>query len=203
MLIEGIDWKFIFAIGALLSNVAFIPYVFDMLKRRTEPHAYTWLIWVITQGTAVVGVWYGGGGLGGLGLTLGVLLVAGIFIMSFKYGTKNITRSDTVTLIAALAGVLVWWQLHQPVLAVILVSVIDALGYIPTFRKSYAEPWSETINTWALFAIGNLLSILALDSHNFLTVPYIATIMVANFLLVIFLLIRRTKVPKPLPAPVV
>lgn len=197
MPIEGMDWKLIFAIGALLSNIAFLPYVFDMVKRRTEPHVYTWLIWVITQGTAVVGVWYGGGGLGALGLTVGVVLVAGIFFMAFKYGTKNITLGDTITLIAALGGVLVWWQLHQPVLAVILVSVIDALGYIPTFRKSYQEPWSETIKTWALFAAGNLLSLLALDTYNFLTVPYIATITLANVLLVAFLLIRRTKVPKP------
>lgn len=195
--IAGLDWKLIAALGALASNIAFLPYIRDILAKRTQPHIYTWLIWVITQGTAVAGIWYGGGGAGGWALMAGLVLVLVVFLLCFAHGTKNITLSDTLVLILALAAVLLWWQLHQPVLAILLVSAIDALGYIPTFRKSYREPWSETTLSWGLFAIGNMLSILALDTYNFLTVPYIATIMTANIILVAYLLVRRTKVPKP------
>lgn len=194
---ESIDWKLVAAVLALASNLAFLPYIRDILAKRTQPHLYTWLIWCITQGTAVAGLWYGGGGIGGWALTFGLLLVTAVFFLCFPYGTKNVTRSDTIVLVGALAAVLVWWQLHEPVLAVLMVSAIDALGYIPTFRKSYTEPWSETILTWAIFAVGNALSILALASYNLLTVPYTATILTANVILVAFLLIRRQAVPKP------
>ncbi len=198
MLIEGIDWKTVAALIGLVSNVAFIPYIWDIFKRRTEPHIYTWLIWLLTQGTAVAGIIHGEGGIAVLGLAFGTLLVASICLLSLKYGTKNITRSDTLILLAAGAAIFVWWQLDQPVLAVLIVTVVDALGYIPTFRKSYAEPWSETITSWLIFSLGNIASLLALDTYNLLTVPYVAMIAVANMLLTIFLLIRRQKVPKPL-----
>lgn len=196
-MIETIDWKFVAAMLGLLSNIAFLPYLIDIFKRRTEPHVYTWLIWLITQGTATVGVYYGGGGWGAAGLTLGTVLVAVVFLLSFRYGTKNITKSDTLVLIAALAAVLVWWQLNQPVLAVLMVSAIDALGYIPTYRKSWSEPWSETASSWGIFAAGNFISLFGLAALNLLTVTYLATIMVANTILLTLILIRRRKISKP------
>lgn len=191
------DPKIIAALIGLLSIGAFIPYIWDTVKGRTEPHVYTWIIWLITQGTAVAGILHGGGGFGAAGLTVGLALVAFTLLLSFKYGTRNITRSDTVILIAALAAVLVWWQLDQPVLAVLMVCVIDALGYIPTYRKSFEEPWSETASSWGIFAIGNVASILGLEAYNLLTVPYLATIGIANVALTTLLLIRRRTVPKP------
>lgn len=196
-MIDSIDWKLVAAVVGLASNIGFLPYVWDILKKRTEPHAYTWLIWIITQGTAVAGVWHGGGGLGGLGLTLGLFLVTGVFLLCLKFGTKNITRGDTVVLIAALAAVLVWWQLDQPVLSVLMVAVIDVLGYLPTYRKSWEEPWSETISAYAIFALGNAASLLALDAYNLLTYPYLTGIMCANAFMVGLLLVRRRSVSKP------
>lgn len=194
---ESIDWKLVAALLGLASNVAFVPYLRDIFKRRTEPHAYTWLIWCITQGTATAGLWYGGGGWGGLGLMLGTVLVFLVFLLSFKYGTKNITRSDTLVLVAAIAAVLVWWQLHQPLLAVLMVSAIDALGYIPTLRKSFSEPWSETMSSWIIFSVGNFVSLFGLGAYNLLTVTYLMTIMSANIILIILLVLRRRVIPKP------
>lgn len=61
----GVSIKFIFA---LLSTVivifgGFFPYFLDIFRKRTKPHAYTWLIWSVTYGTALAGLWYGKGGL--------------------------------------------------------------------------------------------------------------------------------------------
>jgi hypothetical protein len=45
------DMKFWFAIAAAMVGIAaFLPYLRDMLARKTRPHAYTWLIWILTQG---------------------------------------------------------------------------------------------------------------------------------------------------------
>jgi len=89
------DIKILFAvIATVLGILAFLPYFRDMFKLRTKPHTYTWLIWTLTQGTAVVAIWVGGGGWGALSLTVGLLLVFGVFLFSFKYRTKNITKSE-------------------------------------------------------------------------------------------------------------
>ena len=184
-------------IATAIGVVAFFPYLRDTFSLKTKPHAYTWLIWAITQGTAVFGIWYGGGGWGALNLTIGTLFVIVVFLFSIKYGTKNITKSDTAILVAALSAIIIWWRLDQPLISVIMVSVIDVIGYVPSFRKSYQEPWSETLISWILFSASNIFAILALEEYNLLTVTYLAAITSANIALFLLCFFRRKFFPKP------
>lgn len=187
-----LDIKIIFIIiSVLISITAFLPYIRDVFLKKTKPHTYSWLIWLLTQGTAVAAIWYGGGGFGALNLTLGLFFIFGIFLFSLKYGTKDITKFDTITLVLAICAILVWWQLDQPLISVIMVSIIDFVGYIPTFRKSYKSPWSETLFSWILFAISNLFAILALREYNVLTLAYIITITLANLIIFCICFFRR------------
>lgn len=186
------SFKIIFAILSLIiSLMAFYPYLRDIFLGKTKPHVYTWLIWTITQGTAVFALWYGGGGWGAVELTVGTFLVFIIFLFSLKRGTKNITKSDTVILFVALLSIFIWWKLNNPIFAVIMVSLIDLFGYIPSYRKCWNEPWSETLSTWALFALGNIFAIFALNEYNILTLTYLITIIIGNFILVAISLLRR------------
>lgn len=192
------NMKIFFTIlSAVIGTIAFYPYVRDIFFLKTKPHAYTWLIWSITQGTAVVGILYGGGGWGGLNLVMGTLFVMSVFLFSLRYGTKNITKTDTAVLIAALLAVVIWWQLHEPILAIFMVSAIDILGYIPSFRKSYHEPWSETLVSWLAFVASDVFALFALSEYNFLTMTYIVAIIIANLSFFIFCLSRRHFVLKP------
>ena len=192
------DLKIIFAIlSILIGTLGFLPYVKDILLGRTKPHSYTWLIWTITQGIAVAGLWYGNGNLGSIELTIGTILVFLVFLLSLKKGTSNITRNDTATLTIALLAVIVWWQMNNPLLAIIMVSGIDAFGFIPTLRKSWQEPWSETVLTWTLFSVGNIFAILALSSYNFFTLTYLVTITIFNIAIISICLIRRKQINPP------
>ena len=132
-----------------------------------------------------------------MSLTVGFFCVVAVFFFSLKYGTKNVTKSDTIILVVALSAIFVWWQLHQPLLAIIIVSIIDVLGYIPSVRKSYAEPWSETLVSWFAFALSDVFALLALKEFNFLTATYLIAITAANIGLFLFCLVRRSFVYKP------
>lgn len=194
------DIKILFAgISVVVGFVSLVAYFKDILKGKTQPHLYTWLIWAITEGTATVAVWYGGGGLGAIHLTIGTISI--IFVLFFSLisgrGSKNITRSDKVALMVALLAILVWWRLKNPVLAVFMVSGIDVIGYLPTFRKSYQEPWSESAITWLGFVAANVFAILALGEYNLLTLPYLISISTANIILIAICLIRRPLAAKP------
>ena len=184
-------------VATILGVIGFIPYLRDIFLLKTKPHSYTWLIWFLTQGTAVCVAWYGGSGWGILNLIVGVFLVFVVFIFSLKYGTKNISKGDTITLIAVLCAILVWWQLDQPILSVFIVSIIDLVGYFPSFRKTWQEPWSETLSTWAIFAVSDIFSLLALAEYNFLTVTYLVSITIANLVLFLVASFRRSSVSRP------
>jgi hypothetical protein len=192
------DVKIIFAIIASCSSIlfAFIPYLKGMLKGEIKPHSYTWLIWSITMGTALTGLWKGDGGWAIFSMLIGTIGVFIIFLFSLKYGTRDITMSDTITLALLLFAILVWWQLENLLIAVVMVSIIDIVGYFPSFRKSYADPWSEKLTTWAVFSFNNYLCILALREYNFLTLTYLLSISSANIVLIIICLVRRKAVVK-------
>lgn len=186
---------------ALLATVillaAYIPYFRDIFRGDTKPHLYTWLVWAITQWTATAGVWAGGGHFAAIGVGAGALMVLFVFLLSFKYGTKNITRSDTFVLMLALFAVVLWWLLKDPLPSVLMVTAIDGLGYIPTWRKTYQEPWSETLGFWAAMAASIFLVIAASAQYNLLTVLYPLVLGACNVILFGIILIGRQAVSKP------
>lgn len=176
------------AAATVLMFIGYAPYLKDLFARKTQPHLYTWIIWAITASIATAGVIVGGGKLGAIPMVLGTMLVIFVCLLSFRYGSKNITKGDTVTLVAALLAVVVWVQLDNPLLAVILATAIDGFGYIPTYRKSFEEPFSETPFFWLAMSANSFLSIAALGTYSLLTYLYLAVLGIANFGL--FLLIK-------------
>lgn len=184
-------------LATIIGVISFFPYLKDVFKLKTKPHLYTWLIWSITQGTAVFGILYGGGGWGVLNLLVGTLLVLLVLILSFKYGSKDIILSDKIILIIAVSSIIIWWKLNQPIFSIIMVSLIDFIGYIPSFRKTYKDPWSETSITWLFFSLSNILAILSIEKYSILTTCYLAVITIANLILFFISYIRRIKIKKP------
>ncbi len=191
------DFKFfisIFATGLTIGG--YFPYFRDIFAKKTKPHLFTWLIWLITQTTATVGLLYGGGKFGSFSLIAGTIIVMIVFLLSFKYGTKDITKSDKLVLVLALLAIGIWWQMKNPYVAVLMACAIDGVGYFPTLRKSFKNPWDETILFWALMAGTDLLAIVSNAQYNFLTVSYLATIFVANLSVALVCVFRRRVIPK-------
>ncbi|OGZ67301.1 MAG: hypothetical protein A3D34_00860 [Candidatus Staskawiczbacteria bacterium RIFCSPHIGHO2_02_FULL_33_16] len=189
--------KLVSAVFAIILVIfgAFLPYLRDILVKKTKPHAYTWLIWTITQGVALAGLLYGKGGWGSLSFFIMTAFVFITFLVSLKYGTRNITKFDTTILIIALLSIIVWRQMQNPLLAVFIVSAIDFLGYLPSFRKTFEEPWTETVTSWLVFSFTNILIIFSLSEYNFLTLTYLITITIGNIILITICLIRRQVIP--------
>lgn len=186
------DYKLIIAIiAASLVVIAYIPYFKDIFARKTKPHLFTWLIWGITQGTAIAALLHGGGKFGSISLIVGAILVFVVFLLSFKYGTKDITTSDRFILISSLLAIVVWWKLDNPLAAVLMISAIDGMGYIPTVRKSFKDPWSETLSFWGIMTIICFLTIFANAEYNLLTVTYLLVLFIANLSVFLLCFFRR------------
>ncbi|MCL4392212.1 hypothetical protein M1413_02655 [Patescibacteria group bacterium] len=189
------DIKFFFGvIGGILNVISFVPYLLDIFRGKTKPHSYTWLIWSILQTMGTIAIFLNGGGYGALGLAIGALFCIFIFFLSLKYGTKNIVRFDTVLLVGALLAVVVWILTKNALYSVILVSAIDFTGYLPTARKGYEEPESETISLYFMNALTDILGLLALSAYSVTTVLYPAVLLFSNSSLVVLLSLRRRQV---------
>jgi hypothetical protein len=172
-------------LGGLLIAGSFIPYIKDIVKADTEPHVYTWFIWSVTQAIAAYAILEGNGGIfAALSVASGAILSFVVFFMSFRQGTKNITDFDTATLIIAVLAIVMWWKLDHPEWAIVAIALIDLLGFLPTFRKTWHEPHSESILAWSLFALGNVLALLSLTEYSIMTSFYIVAMIFASMILV-------------------
>lgn len=191
------DLKFLSGIIAgIIGLTCFIPYLIDIFRRKTKPHIYSWLIWSITQSTAVIAMIVGNAQYGSLGLAVGSLFCISIFFLSFKYGTKDITRFDTFCLIGAIFAVILWIVQKNPLYSVTLITIIDSIGFIPTYRKSYIDPYSETILFYLLTAASNFFAIIAIANYTIITTLYIATLASFDTICALLLIIRRRMLAK-------
>jgi len=196
-LINIMNYKIIFGfLSTILAVLSFLPYLKDIFAQKTKPHIYSWLIWSILQTTGVLAMIAGHAGWGALGLGVGSFFCIFIFFISFKYGTKDITTSDTICLVGTICAILVWVFLKDPLFSVILVTIIDFAGFIPTYRKSYVNPQSETISLYALSAVSNLLNFLAIGNYSVTTALYVTSLVITNAVCVFILVARRRIIAK-------
>src|SRR6185436_13616773 len=124
-------------IAAVLAVIGNIPYLIDVVKKRVQPHPYTWLVWTIVSGIIFFGQLAKGAGIGALPTAAAEIFTLIIFLFSLKYGFKNIVRKDTYFLIFALVSLIPWMITKDPTLSVVIVVGIDLIAFVPTIRKTW------------------------------------------------------------------
>lgn len=180
--------------ATVMALVSYIPYIRNMLSGKTKPHAFSWLVWGALTAIAFVGQISDGAGPGAWVTGFTACISFFIFITALRTGEKDITKTDWLSLVGAGIAMLLWWATSDPLIAVMLITVIDALGFFPTFRKSYQKPYQETAITFALSALKFVIAILALENLTPTTWLYPASLVLMNGIFVIMLLIRRKQV---------
>ena len=191
--------KEIFGISAVvLTLIGYLPYIYDTIKGKTKPHVYSWFLWALVTFIIFALQVLGKAGVGALVTLATAILCLTIFILGLKSGKKDITNFDTATFVISLIAIGVWVFAKQPVASVILLTTINTLANFPTIRKSWGKPYSETLLTWELGAVRNLLGIVALESYSVLTWLYPVSSFVVNVIVSSLLIIRRNKLGKNL-----
>src|SRR3989344_4631581 len=191
------DYHVVLGIIAVSFGVAgYVIYIRSIIRGFTRPHIFTWLIYVVIDGTIFLAQLAGGGGPGAFVVLSGVFANTLIVILAFRRGEKNITFSDWACFILALFAILFWWITSSPLSAVLTLTLANLLAYIPTFRKSYAKPHEESISIWALDVLRFGVSIFALSAFNLTTVLFPATVVISNSVMTSTILLRRRRLAK-------
>ena len=95
-------------------------------------------------------------------------------------------------LVASLGAIIIYFSISNPVWAIIVVALVDFVGFLPTFRKGYEEPFTETTSTFVMSATANIFSLFALQNYNVTTVLYIASLFITNSLFAVMIFWRRS-----------
>lgn len=179
-------------IAIALTLAAFIPYIRAILGGMIKPHVFSWIIW---GATTFLAFWAQLDDKGGVGAwPIGVSGSITIFIAYLAYlecADVTITKTDWLFFIAALSSLPLWYLTSDPLWAIILLTIIDVLGFGPTARKAYYFPYSESLLFFALFMVRNLLVMMALENRSITTLLFPAVIAAVCMMLMAIIAYRR------------
>lgn len=169
-------------VGAALYLLGLIPYLVDTVRGKTAPHRVTWFLWgFIPLVTYVVQVHLHVGVQSFLTLVFGVspILVLGASVVS-RAGSWEITPFDWVCASLSLAGLLTYVVTQRGILSIVLLLVADFAAAVPTLRKSWIDPTSETWTAFASGAASTIVTLLTVHHVDLATVLFPAYIAIQN-----------------------
>lgn len=180
------------AIAIVLTFAAFIPYVRAIISGATKPHVFSWVIWGATTFVVFLAQIEDKGGVGAwpIGVS-GVITILIAFLAYLKRADITTTKTDWVFFVSALSSLPLWYFTSDPLWAVVVLTTVDVIGFGPTVRKVYSFPHSESLLFFALFAVRNIVVILALEHYSVTTVLFPAVIAMACLLLIVMAAHRR------------
>lgn len=189
--------KDIFAyVGALIAIFCTLPYIIDIVKRKTKPNIITWITWSLLIGVGTAAL------LASNELNA-ALLLAGDFVATFavvlvglKYGTVKLDRFDFFCMVGVIVGLILWFVFNSPFIAIIATLTIDFIGTVPTIRHSYIHPQEETYITFLLGVIATIFTILSLHQYTVLAWIYPVYLLLSNGMLFVIILLGQKKLSK-------
>jgi len=180
------------ALAIALAFIAFIPYIRSIRREQTRPHVFSWVVWGTTTLIVFMAQLAAGGGAGSW--PTGVNGAVTMYIAFLAYRKKSdisITRADRLMFLAAMGCLPLWYLTSDPLWAVVVLTAVDTLGFGPTVRKAYSQPFEENLTFFSIFVATNLLIIAALERYSLTTVLFPATISATTLALVIMAFFRR------------
>jgi len=180
------------AIAIALTFAAFVPYIRTIIHGTTKPHVFSWFIWGTTTFVVFLAQLEAKGGVGAwpIGVS-GVITIFIAFLAYVKRADISIKKTDWLFFISALSSLPLWYLTSDPFWAVVVLTIVDVLGFGPTVRKVYRFPHSEPLLFFALFAVRNLIVIGALETLSVTTVLFPAVIAAACMLIMAMATYRR------------
>jgi len=151
-------------ISAGLTVSAALPYIVEVLHKKTKPRVVSWFNWAlltgISGGAAIAAKQYPSATLS-LAATLECLIIVGF---GLKLGDRKFEFFDVTCQIGAIVGFVLWIVFNDPLIAIIASASIDFIVSLPTLKHIWQKPREETAAVFMLSAIGAIFALAAV--HN-------------------------------------
>ncbi|MBR9833930.1 MAG: hypothetical protein GYB42_01765 [Alphaproteobacteria bacterium] len=183
------------ATAFILTFAAFYPYIRGILKGTVKPHVFSWFIWGAGTFVVFLAQLSDGAGLGGWPVGLSGVITVCVAALAWQRATdRSIVPIDWLFLGLALSALPFWYFTQTPLAAVLILTLVDMLGFGPTMRKGYHFPYEENVSLFAISIVRNGFILLALEHYSWTTVLFPAAVGTACIIFVGMLVWRRQAV---------
>ncbi len=176
----------------ILTVVSYTPYIVTTARGRVFPHVFSWFLWSLMGGLIFAIQVKEGAGPGAWATGLSTALSFLIFLLAWRRQSVTITTLDKILLGISLVALALWMFAKAPLLAVLLLCVANFTGgHGPTLRKSWANPFGESVFLFLAGVLKYFLAVLVLDSFTLTTALFPLGVIVANTTVAVVILARR------------
>jgi hypothetical protein len=158
-----LDAKFTI-LAAIIAVASAAGYAFDTLRGRNQPNRVTWSMWTvvpmiafaaqISQGVGLQSVFTFAGGFGPL------LVLVATFVNPKAYW--RLTSFDLTCGLISLSAIVFWAITGKGLVALVLSVVADFFAALPTIKKSYWVPVSESGYPFVFGVVAALITLLTI-----------------------------------------
>lgn len=175
-------------------------YVRDTLRGRTKPNRVSWALWgaapllgvliALLEGTAS---W-----------ALLPVFMAGfipVLVLLSSYFNENaywhLDRFDYACAAFGGLSLIIWLWASQPAVAIVMLVLTDGLAALPTIRKAWSSPETETSTAYFAALFGGIVALANVQHWTALQYAFPAYLVLINAVLV-FAILRQAKFwPRP------
>jgi hypothetical protein len=178
-------------LAGLAAVVNTLPYIRDTVRGTTRPHRGTWFVWAVLA-IVVYGSQRADGASWSLIMAAAqAMLTTLVFALAVRYGECGLGATDVAFTAMAAAGVIGWLVADEPVVATVSVVAADLLAAAMMAPKTYRDPSSETLASFALASVGGALAAGAVGSASPALLMYPIYFCVVNAAIAVLIYTRR------------
>ena len=186
-----IDPRFVF-LAALLSLIGAWGYIRHTLAGSTSPNRVTWGLWAIEGILAfAVEIQQHVGLAAVMTLMLGLVPLVVVFV-SFKnpHSVWKIGRFDVFCGLISLSGLVFWCFVNQPTVALVSFVAADQIAALPTLRKAWLAPETESARVFFLGFLNCAITIMTLKHLTTAGVLFPGCILVTDLIIATLVISR-------------
>jgi len=180
-------------IGGLIAAFSTLPYLIDIVRRKTKPNIVTWFTWTLLTSIATAAAFAAHEPRTAL-LTLGSAICTGaVVVLGVRYGIAKLSTFDLLCQLGALIGLALWLIFNSPSIAIFFALAIDFIVMLPTLRHSWRSPQEETWQTYMIGVVSALFTLSSLAKFNFVSLAFPTYLLFADLLIACVVIYRRNR----------
>lgn len=177
-----------------LNLIAEIPAIKGIFAGTNKPERGTWWMWFIISFIGLFGQLAGGARWSAV-LSVTSTIVGGLIaFLSIKYGFGRFHLRDGLGIAVAILGGVYSVLVHNPLIAVVIVVIIELFAAGLTVYKAWYAPFTENFLAWRISLVGTICGVLAVGKYQpVIYLPPLSNFLI-NFTMVSLIAIRRPRV---------
>ena len=181
-------------IAGVISSIAYIVYIYSIIKGESKPSRVTWWIWTFMGLILAISYYFSGARntiWSPIVEFIGPLVIA---LLSIRYGEGGIEeKTDVICFFGGITSIILWVIFKSPIIALITSLFSDMFAIIPTIKKSYLRPQDENMWAWLGTGIADSTNLFAAERMSFGILVYPAYMVVVDFIVVLVLLVAKKR----------